>query len=155
MSQNSDPKKSVLRKAGQTRLNASAGHAFKFSGRTWCEIQIRERKGPSRGVIQKSEPHERNPCAPGFEEQQPEETSRQKDCISKVAWNLARKYASLSRTLNYVLFSCEGARDTEAGMFIVYSGASMHNAEQRRIKLRYNGYFEKVQKTHMRLTATG
>ena len=39
-------------------------------------------------------------------------TSRQADCISKVAWNLARKYASSSRTWNYVLFSCEGARDT-------------------------------------------
>ena len=30
----------------------------------------------------------------------------------------------------------------------------MHNAEQRRIELRYNGYFEKVQKLHMRLAAT-
>ena len=35
------------------------------------------------------------------------------------------------------------------------SGASMHNAEQRRIKLRYNGYFRKVQKPQMRLAATG
>ena len=32
--------------------------------------------------------------------------------------------------LNYVLFSCECARDTEDGTFIVYSAASMHNAEQ-------------------------
>ena len=40
-------------------------------------------------------------------------------------------------------------------MFDMDSGASMHNAEQRRIKLRYNGYFEKVQNTIMRLTATG
>ena len=53
VSQNSDPKKSILRKAGQTRLDASAGHAKKFSGRTLYEIPIRERKGPSRGVIQK------------------------------------------------------------------------------------------------------
>ena len=30
-------------------------------------------------------------------------------------------------------------------MFIVYSGASVHNAEQEGSKLRYNGYFEKVQ----------
>ena len=30
----------------------------------------------------------------------------------------------------------------------------MHIAKQRRIKLRYNGYFEKVPKTHIRLTAT-
>ena len=53
VSLNSDPKKSTLRKAGQMSLNASEGHALKFSGRTWYEVQIRERKGPSRGVIQK------------------------------------------------------------------------------------------------------
>ena len=91
VSQNSDPKKSVLRKAGQTRLNASAGHTIKFSGRTWYEIQIRERKGPSRGVVQKCELHERNPCASKFEERTPEETSRQEECARKAAWDLARK----------------------------------------------------------------
>ena len=31
VSQNSAPKKSILRKAGQTRLDGSAGHAIKFS----------------------------------------------------------------------------------------------------------------------------
>ena len=64
VSQSSDPKKSLPRKAGQTRLNASAGHTIKFSRRAWYAIQIWEIKGPSRGVIQKGEPHERNPCAP-------------------------------------------------------------------------------------------
>ena len=49
VSLNSDPKKSILRKAGQTRLNVSAGQAVKFSGGTWYEVPIRERKGPSRG----------------------------------------------------------------------------------------------------------
>ena len=91
---------------------------------------IREIERQAGGIIQKCEPHERNPCAPSFEEQPPEETSRQADCDSKVARNLARNYASSSRTLNYVLFSCEGARDTEDRMFIVYSGVSMHNTEQ-------------------------
>ena len=43
-SQNSDPKKSIMRKAGQKRLSASAGHTIKFSGRTWYQIQMRERK---------------------------------------------------------------------------------------------------------------
>ena len=98
VSQNSDPKKSILWKAGQTRLNASAGHTIKFSGRTWCEIQIRERKGPSRGVIQKGEPHERNPCAPKFEEATSEETSRQEEYARKAAWNLARNICSRPRT---------------------------------------------------------
>ena len=55
---------------------------------------IREIKNQSGGIIQKGEPHERNPCAPGFEEQPFEETSRQAICASKIAWNLARKYAS-------------------------------------------------------------
>ena len=91
VSQNSDPKKSILRKAGQVRLNASAGHTIKFSGRTLYEIRIRERKGPSRGVIKKGEPHDRTPCAPKFEEGTPEETSRQEDRARKAAWDLARK----------------------------------------------------------------
>ena len=30
-------------------------------------------------------------------------------------------------------------------MFDMDSGASMHNAEEKRIKFCYNGYFEKVQ----------
>ena len=42
VSQNSDPKKSILRKAGQRRLNESAGNTIKFSGRTLYEIQIQE-----------------------------------------------------------------------------------------------------------------
>ena len=54
-----------------------------------------------------------------------------------------------------VLFPCEGARDTEDRMFAMDSGASMHYAEQRReLSSDTIGYFEKVQKRHMRLTAT-
>ena len=75
VSQNSDPKKSILWKVGHTRLNASAGHAIKFTGCTWCEIQIRDRKGPFQDVIHQGEFHGRNPCAPKFEERTPEETS--------------------------------------------------------------------------------
>ena len=55
------------------------------------------------------------------------------------------KICKLKAEDNYVLFSCEGARDTEDRMFIVDSGASMHNAEQGRLKHRNNGHFEKVQ----------
>ena len=59
--------------------------------RTWYEVQIRERKGQSGGIIQKGEPHERNPCAPKLEERTLEETSRQEENAPKAAWNLARK----------------------------------------------------------------
>ena len=67
---------------------------LKFPGCIWHETKIRERKRQSGGIIQKGELHERNLCALGFEEQPREETSRQADCTSKVAWSLARKYAS-------------------------------------------------------------
>ena len=116
VSQDSAPMNSILRKVGELGLNASAGHT-----RNSWDASGTKLNGQSGGIIQKSEPHERYPCAPSSEEQ-PEETSRQADCVSKVAWDLARKYASSSRTLNYVLFSCEGARDTEARMFVVEQG---------------------------------
>ena len=42
------------------------------------------RKGPSRGVIQKCEPHERSPCAPRFEERSQDETSHQERCARRL-----------------------------------------------------------------------
>ena len=70
-------------------LNASAGHTWKSQEAPGTKLEFgKEReKRQSGGIIQKSEPHERNPCAPGFEEQPPEETSWQADCSCKVAWN--------------------------------------------------------------------
>ena len=97
VSQNSDPKKSILRKAGQVRVNASAGHTIKFSGRTWYEIRIRETEGPT--VLSKKVTLERNPCAPKFEERTLEETSRQEDCARKEAWDLSKKYISSKPTI--------------------------------------------------------
>ena len=149
----SDPMHSFLRKVEELGLNASAGHTWKFSGCTWYKTEFGKEKRQSGGIIQKGEPHERNLCAPGFEEQPLEETSRQADCTSKVAWNLARKYAS--RTSNYVLFSCEGARDRRSHVYCVF-GSFSAQCWARRFELRYNGYFEKVQNhLHMRLTASG
>ena len=110
-------------------MNASAGHAKKFSGRTWYEVQIRERKGPSRGVIQKGEPPERNPCAPKFEERTPEETSRQEEYARKAAWNLARKVYKL-KAEDKASFS----QKTEERMFVVDSGASMHMLSKKDIR---------------------
>ena len=69
-----------------------------------------------------------------FEEQPPEETSRQADCVSKAAWNLARKICELKAEDKATFYSFfEGARDTEDRMFDMDSGASVHHAEQRRM----------------------
>ena len=103
---------SILRKAGDLGLSASAGHP-----------QIRECEGQPGGLPQEGEPYERNPCAPSFEEQPPEETSRQVECTSKVAWNLARKCQDTELNVEQRLISSENARDTEDCMFVVHSGA--------------------------------
>ena len=67
-------------------MNVSARHTAKFSGRTCHEIRIRNTEG------QKGEPHERNSCAPRFEERTPEETSKQEECAIEAACDQARKY---------------------------------------------------------------
>ena len=38
--------------------------AVRVSNSTWHQRKIRERRGPSRGITQRREPHERCPCAP-------------------------------------------------------------------------------------------
>ena len=105
----------------------------KHSRRTWYEVQIRKRKGPPRGVIQKGEPHERNPCTPKFEERTPEETSRQEEYARKAAWDLASKTFKLKAEHKATFYSPVKikapvlvSKSTEERMFVVDSGASMH-----------------------------
>ena len=61
------------------------------------EKKIRERKGPSRGVIQNREPHERSPCAPKFEERSREISSQQERCACKAAKDLAKNDSKLTK----------------------------------------------------------
>ena len=83
VSQDSYQRKSIpceRRKFGSNRT-------VKFSNDTWHQINIREKKGPSRGIIQKCEPHERSPWAPGVEERSQEETLHQERCARGLAWD--------------------------------------------------------------------
>ena len=72
-------------------------HAVKFSKGTWHQIKIRERKGPSRGIIPKCEPHERGPCAPKIGERSQDETLQQERCVRREAWDLAKNVLTSSR----------------------------------------------------------
>ena len=129
VSQNSHPRKSNPREEGQLRSN----HTVNFSKGTWHHIKIRERKGPSRGVIQKFEPHERNLCAPRFEERTQDETLHQEKCARRVAWDFAKSVHKLTNTNKATLYSPIEARatpaptstPTEEREFVVDSGASM------------------------------
>ena len=91
----------------------------------WHQIKIRERKGPSRGIIQMWELHERNPCAPRFEDRTQEETLREEECACKaactertqdetwhqercarrVAWDVAKKVSVSSKVRIKLLFT--------------------------------------------------
>ena len=79
VSQDSYPRKSILRELGIL----GSKHAVKFSKGTWHQIEIWERKGPSQGIIQKCEPHERSLCTPQFGDRSHEETLHQERCARR------------------------------------------------------------------------
>ena len=62
--------------------------------------KIREGRGPSRGVVQKCEPHERSPCASKLAERTQDETSHQENQARAVAWDLAKNVYKLKKTDN-------------------------------------------------------
>ena len=64
------------------------------NSRTWHQIKIRERKGPSRGIIKKCAPHERCPCAPNSEDRSHEEILHQEKCAFKTARDWRKIIAS-------------------------------------------------------------
>ena len=60
-------------------------------------MKIRERKGPSQGVTQRSDPHERSPYAPRFDHRSEEETLKRERCARRVALEMARSFAQAQR----------------------------------------------------------
>ena len=60
-------------------------------------MKIRERKGPSQGVTQRSDPHERSPYAPKFEDRCEEETLKRERCARRVTLEMAKSVAQAQR----------------------------------------------------------
>ena len=60
--------------------------SVQFSKRALRHMSIRERNGPSRGVIQHTSSHERSPYAPKFETRSQEETLKQERCRQRNGW---------------------------------------------------------------------
>ena len=101
VSQDSYPRKPTLRESGKF----GSKHAVKFSKSKWHHIKILERKGPSRGVIQKCEPHECSTCAPRFEDRTQDETLHQERCARRAAWDLAKNVYKLKRIRRKLRFA--------------------------------------------------
>ena len=94
--QDIEPRKfsSILRK-GTKVLRPS--RSVQFSKDTLRHIKIRESKGPSLGVMQRTRPHERSPYAPKFEDRSQEETERQERCARGDAWKMAKSILKLKQ----------------------------------------------------------
>ena len=129
VSQDSYPRKSIPREQGKL----GSKHTVKFSKGTRHQIKIRERKGPSRGIIPKCAPNERSPCTQKFGERSHEETLHQERCARRVAWNLAKQIYMLKNADNASFHTPLEARVVPAPTskrpdereFAVDSGASM------------------------------
>ena len=96
----------ILVREGPIHVNLGqlgSKHIVKFSKGTWRKIKIRERKGSSLGIIQKCALHERNPCAPSFEERTHEDTLIQERCARTAAWDLAKKKNPQAREFRQML----------------------------------------------------
>ena len=91
------------------------------------------KKGSSRGIFQKCEPHERS-CAPKFGQRSLEETLQQERCARRVAWDVAKNIYQFKNADKATFYTPIEARVMLAPAskspvereFVVDSGASMH-----------------------------
>ena len=106
VSQDSYPRKSSLRELGKF----GSTHGVKFSKDTWQKIKNSGKKGPSQGIIQKCEPHERSPCAPKFEARSQEETFHQEGGVRSAAWDMAKNLYKVKNADKAALYTPIEAR---------------------------------------------
>ena len=77
------------------------------------KLKIREWKGQSGGIVQKRWTSWAKSLRVQYWEETPEETSLQADLTSKVAWNLARIYASSEPNIKTTFYSLVKAPETQ------------------------------------------
>ena len=123
------PPKSILRKCTDMRKPIQF---LKFTKATARHIKIRDRN-PSLGYISPSEPHERSPNAPKFQDRSQEETEWQEQGAREAAGKLAKRVLKLKEHQRATFFSPSENRCLPASTlkpeereFVVDSGASMH-----------------------------
>ena len=131
----------------KSTTSLGSNYTVKFSKNTWHHMKNRERKGPSRGVIQKCEPHERNPCANKFAERTRDETLHQERCASQSSMGLGEKCLWAQKYIFcYVLLSY-WSQDNASAHFKMLRGTRMcgwfqsinAHAEQKGFEPRRNG----------------
>ena len=148
-SQDSHPRKSILRKAGTIGIEARR----QILQSTWHQTEIRERKGPSRGIAQKREPPERSPCASKFEERSREITLQQEGCARKAAWDLAKSIYKLKKCWQSFLLLSYWSQGNAGAHLKITTGKRVRgwfrtfnaHAAQNGFELRWNGHSAEIQ----------
>ena len=127
--QDMTPPKSILRKGTDMPKPIQR---VKFTKAIARHTKIRD-QNPSLGMIFPSEPHQRNPNAPKFEDRSQEETECQERCAREAARKLAKRILELKEHQRATFFSPSENRcllastlKPEEREFVVDSGASMH-----------------------------
>ena len=121
--------KSILRKSSDMQKPIQR---VKFTKAIARHTKIRD-QNPSLGHICQSEPHQRSPNAPKFEDRSQEETEWQEQGAREAVWKLAKSVLNLKEQERATFFSpsenwCLHASTLkpEEREFVVDSGASMH-----------------------------
>ena len=98
-------------------------------------MRIRERKGPSQGVIQRHSLHERSFFAPKFETGLKTKTLNQERCARSDAWEIGQRHSQAQRkgqsnillAFGCLVFTSAILNKPQERYFVVDSGASRHN----------------------------
>ena len=149
----------VVKNPGTKQRGQSPGHCWQWETNGRCSngdnysfrhdinkraksTQARHTKirdqNPSLGMICPSEPNERNPNAPKFEDRSQEETEWQEQGAREAAWKLAKSVLKLKEHERAIFFSPAENRclpvsnlKPEEREFVVDSGASMHMTSKK------------------------
>ena len=140
VSQDMEPPKSslILRKSSNIRKPIQR---VKFTKAVVRHANSRD-QNPSLGMICPSDPHQRNPNTPKFEDRSQEETEWQERCAREAAWKLAKNILKLKEKDKTAFFSSSENRrlpapstlKPEEREFVVDSGSSMHMISKKDLK---------------------
>ena len=111
--------------------------------RYFTPVKIRERKGPSQGVVQHSEPCERSTYAPKLEDRSQEETLQQERCARRDAWEMAKIFPKLKENDQATFHSpsevwslpAPSSTESKERECVVVSGAPMHMLSSKDLNL--------------------
>ena len=132
--QDMTPPKSILRKGTDMTKPIQR---VKFKKAIARHTKIRD-QNPSLGMLCPSEPHQRSPNAPKFEDRSQEETEWQEQGAREAAWKLAKSVLKLKEHQRAAFFSPSENRcllastlKPEERELVVDSGASMHMISEK------------------------